>query len=150
MAKKTQFCYDYPRPALTADCIIIRRKKDQKDILLIERAHEPFKGFWALPGGFTDINESSEETAKRELKEETGIDSNNLQQVHTFSDPGRDPRGRTVSVVYYAEIEDSEINPTAGDDASKAAWFSINALPELAFDHFQIIEFTIHKLGLSI
>jgi len=148
MSKRKQYCYDYPRPALTSDCIILRKNKTATEILLIQRAYAPYKGYWALPGGFVDPEETTQEAARRELYEETGIDSVNLTQLHTFSELDRDPRGRTVSVVYYSIIENAEISVKAGDDASNTEWFSLKTLPKLAFDHSKIIEFAIEMLDL--
>lgn len=147
MSKKKQYCYDFPRPALTADCILFRRKGSDLELLLIQRAFEPFKGNWALPGGFVDMDETTYEAAVRELAEETGIQCKELKQLYTFSELGRDPRGKTVSVVYYAFMN-ANIEANAGDDAAEANWFSINNLPDLAFDHLKIIEFAIKKLDI--
>ena len=147
MTKKMQFCYEYPRPALTVDCIILKKEENDIELLLIQRAQEPFKGKWALPGGVVDEDETTEKAAERELTEETGIRTQNLKQLHTFSEPDRDPRGRTVSVVYYAFVE-RNILTKAGDDAAKAEWFPINKLPELAFDHSEIIKYAINELNL--
>jgi len=147
MNKKDKYCYEYPHPALTVDCIILKKEKTETTILLIKRKHEPFKNTWAFPGGFVDMNETTEEAAKRELKEETGLIIENLMQIKTFSDVNRDPRGRTVSVVYYSEIKTEKIKPKAGDDAKEVSWFSINNLPDLAFDHQKILNFTLVKLN---
>lgn len=147
MKKDKQFCYEYPRPALCTDCIIFSKIKDEIKILLIERAYDPFKGFWAFPGGFVDPDETTLEAAKRELYEETGITVNDLTQLHTFSDIDRDPRGRTVSVVYYAFLNKPvEIN--AGDDAKHVKWFSLKKLPALAFDHSMILNFARKQLSV--
>lgn len=150
MNDKGKFCYDYPRPALTVDCIVISKSKTDSKILLIQRNNEPFKDAWAFPGGFVDMDETTFEAAKRELKEETGIEVDNLVQIHTFSDVDRDPRGRTISVVYFAEVNEENFNVIAGDDASDATWFSLKELPELAFDHDMILEFVVkEKLDIS-
>ena len=148
MILKKQFCYEYPRPALCSDCIILRKKANRIEVLLIQRAYDPFRGMWAFPGGFVDEDETTDQAAKRELFEETGIECFDLQQLHTFSEPNRDPRGRTVSVVYYAFV-DPETNVKAGDDAKNAEWFPIEKLPELAFDHSKIIEFAEKTLELN-
>ena len=131
-------CYKYPRPAVTVDIIIFDKKKES--ILLIERKNEPFVGQWALPGGFVDKNESLENAARRELKEETALDIKNLEQFRSFGDPGRDPRGHTVSVVFWGVCNEKGNNEKAGDDAAFLQWFGINELPELAFDHELIID----------
>ncbi|MCD4794852.1 MAG: NUDIX hydrolase [Bacteroidales bacterium] len=148
MKKINKFCYEYPRPALTSDCIIFSKIEDDIKVLLIERAYDPYKGFWAFPGGFIDPDETTLEAAKRELLEETGIIIDELTQLQTFSDIDRDPRGRTVTVVYYAFISAKETVINAGDDASEARWFSINKLPKLAFDHAMILDFA--RKGLSL
>ncbi len=132
------FTYEYPRPAVTTDCIILRGK-DPMEVLLIERKHEPFMGNWALPGGFVEIDEDIPEGAKRELQEETGLDKVNLEQFRTYGKPGRDPRGRTISVVYYGFVDPDE-QAIAGDDASNVRWFDIKDLPPIAFDHAEILD----------
>jgi len=131
------YTYEYPRPAVTTDCIIIRGK-DPMEILLIERKYEPFMGCWALPGGFVEIDEGLEEGAIRELREETNLTGVALRQFRTYGKPGRDPRGRTISVVYYGFVDNAE-KAMAGDDAAKVQWFGINNLPPLAFDHAEIV-----------
>ncbi|MDZ7605143.1 MAG: NUDIX hydrolase [Cyclobacteriaceae bacterium] len=132
------FTYEYPRPAVTTDCIIIRGK-DPMEVLLIERKHDPFMGSWALPGGFVDMDEDLEHGAIRELHEETNLTGVALQQFRTYGKPGRDPRGRTVSVVYYG-FHDNHQKAMAGDDAAKVRWFDVNSLPPLAFDHAEILD----------
>jgi len=134
-----KYCYDYPRPAVTVDLILIAGKKSDRKILLIERKNNPFKGMWALPGGFVDENEDLIDAAIRELKEETGVEHVPLTQTGAFGKPGRDPRGHTVSIAFMAVLDDT-INVKAGDDAKNAQWFSIDNLPELAFDHKEIVE----------
>ena len=132
------YTYKYPRPAVTADAVVITKKPIPK-VLLIERGDEPFKGHWAFPGGFMNMDETTEACAIRELKEETGLELDNPKQIGTYSDIDRDPRGRTISVVYLFEIE-SEREVTGQDDAAKAQWWDIKNLPELAFDHKEILE----------
>lgn len=134
----TKYCYEYPKPSVTTDCILVK-KSTPASVLLIERKHAPYEGTWALPGGFVEIDEDLEAGAIRELEEETGLTDMVLSQFRTYGTPGRDPRGRTISVVYYAFIDHQAI-ATAGDDASKAEWFPLNSLPPLAFDHRKIIE----------
>jgi len=131
------YTYDYPRPGVTTDCIIVRRK-GPLEILLIERKREPFMGAWALPGGFVEMDEDLHQGAIRELQEETNLTGAALQQFRTYGRPGRDPRGRTISVVYYGFLESDE-NVMAGDDAAKVQWFGIDSLPSLAFDHAEIL-----------
>ncbi len=147
MDKKGNYCYDYPRPAITVDCIVLTTVLNEKKILLIKRKHEPYKNKWAFPGGFVDVDETTETAAKRELKEETGLIADDLIQIHTFSDVDRDPRGRTISIVYYSEIINENIKIKAGDDAKEVSWFSLNNLPDLAFDHQKILDFTFLKLN---
>lgn len=134
--------HDVPKPTLAADIVLFVRNGSDNDekVLLIQRKYEPFKDCWALPGGHVDQDEPLEVAARRELKEETGIEmeEGSLYQFHTFSAPGRDPRGWTVSVAYVGMLI-QEIEPDAGDDAKLAQWFSTKALPELAFDHKDII-----------
>jgi len=131
------YTYKYPRPALTADCIVVTKEADAK-VLLIQRGGEPYKGCWAFPGGFMEIDETAEQCAARELKEETGIEVSGLRQVGAYSKVDRDPRGRTVTVAYLAMVE--KVMPVVGhDDAARAEWFSINNLPALAFDHEEIM-----------
>ncbi|MBN2390018.1 MAG: NUDIX hydrolase [Anaerolineae bacterium] len=132
------FTYPYPRPALTVDIVLIKDGYDGPEILLIQRNHPPFAGHWALPGGFVDENEPLEAAARRELFEETGLEPAELQQLGAFGDPGRDPRGWTVSVVFWTRIV-GDVIPRAGDDAAAARWWPLNDLPPLAFDHANIV-----------
>lgn len=132
------YTYKYPRPAVTADCVVITNEQQPK-VLLIQRGNEPFKGCWAFPGGFMDMDETTEHCAVRELKEETGLAVSDLHQIGTYSKIDRDPRGRTISVVYLVII-DSPVEVTGQDDATKAEWFPITNLPHLAFDHFDIMQ----------
>ncbi len=143
------YSYKYPRPALTVDCIIFQRNNKESRLLLIQRKHEPFAGKWAFPGGFVDMNETTETAAKRELEEETGLKNVELKQFYTFSDVHRDPRGRTVTVVYFGFADSDNCTLEAKDDAAKASWFNINNLPPLAFDHEMIIEKLLHKLKIE-
>jgi 8-oxo-dGTP diphosphatase len=134
------YTYDYPRPAVTADIIILKTIKDQQFVLLIERKHPPFEGMWALPGGFLEMDETLEEAALRELQEETGITGVELKQFHTYSKVNRDPRHRTITTVFIGNLNDNTIEPEAGDDAAKAEWFEMDKLPQLAFDHGEVME----------
>mgnify|MGYP001826255643 CR=1 FL=1 len=132
------YTYKYPRPALTVDIAVFKKTIARYKILLIKRKSDPFMGMWALPGGFVDLDETIEVAAKRELFEETNLSNILLEQFHVFSEVDRDPRGRTVSVVFVGFLEEpKEIK--AGDDAVEACWFEIINLPELAFDHLKII-----------
>jgi len=131
----------FPRPALTVDIAVFLQFDERIQVLLIQRAQTPFKGYWALPGGFVNMEESLEQGAARELEEETGMVDLQLEQVHTYGDPGRDPRGRVISVAYCTILEDGdELLLRAGCDAKDASWFIRNKLPELAFDHQLIID----------
>lgn len=131
------YTYEYPRPAVTADCIVMT-KEDEPKVLLIERGHEPFKGCWAFPGGFMNMDETTEQCAVRELEEETGLKVNEIKQIGAYSKVDRDPRGRTITVAYLSLVD--EPLPVKGqDDAAKAQWFSIKNLPKLAFDHEEIL-----------
>ena len=132
------FQYEYPRPAVTVDIIVITDELKPK-ILLIQRLRDPFKDCWALPGGFVDENEDLLDAAFRELKEETAIEQISLTQFKSYGTPGRDPRGHTVSVIYWGVVA-PETSFAAGDDAAFAKWFELNQLPKLAFDHGEIVE----------
>jgi len=131
------YTYKYPRPAVTADCVVMTREAVPQ-VLLIERGFEPFKGCWAFPGGFMDMDETTEQCAIRELKEETGLVVEKVLQIGAYSKVDRDPRGRTISVAYLAVI-DKPADVIGQDDAARAQWFPINALPPLAFDHEDIM-----------
>ena len=137
------YTYKYPRPAVTADCIVITKEAEPK-VLLIERGDEPFKGCWAFPGGFMNMDETTEQCAIRELEEETGLHISEVHQIGAYSKVDRDPRGRTVTVAYLA-IVDEPITVNGQDDAAKAQWFSLSALPVLAFDHDEIVQDAVKK-----
>ena len=130
------YTYQYPRPAVTVDILLISK---QKTVLLIERGRNPFKGTWALPGGFIEMNEELETACRRELEEETGLRVGELNQFRAYGGVNRDPRHRTISVIFYSFLDEESV-PLAGDDAANAKWFSLSQLPELAFDHRQILE----------
>lgn len=136
-------CYEYPRPAVAVDLVVTRwhaskSRAKRREVLLIQRKHEPFSGCWALPGGFLDERETLEEAAARELLEETRVVARRLVPLGAFSAIDRDPRGRVISFAYAAEVP-AATRLEAGDDAAAAVWFPIRKLPELAFDHAQII-----------
>ena len=133
-----EYLYKYPRPAVTADCVVITKEENPK-VLLIERGFEPFKGCWAFPGGFMNMDETTEQCAIRELEEETGMVVTELIQIGAYSKVDRDPRGRTVTVAYLVLV-DHPVEVTGQDDAAKAQWFPIDALPPLAFDHDDIMD----------
>lgn len=137
-AKAKQFSYDYPRPALTVDIAIVTREARPK-VLLIRRKNDPFAGSWALPGGFVDENERLGDAVRRELQEETGISAADIEQLYTSGEPGRDPRGWTVSVVYLARVDLDQVKPRAADDAEAVAWYPLDELPVLAFDHAMLL-----------
>lgn len=138
------FTYKYPRPAVTADVAVITTEQEPR-VLLIQRGNEPFKGHWAFPGGFMDMDETTEQCAIRELEEETGLKVSEVKQIGAYSKVDRDPRGRTITVAYLARIANAE-NVNGLDDAAKAEWFPINNLPPLAFDHEDIMKDAIELL----
>ena len=139
---KGTYIYEYPRPAVTADVAIF--SPDMSEVLLIRRGNEPYKGHWALPGGFMDMDETLYQCAIRELKEETTIEADCLWEIGAFSKVDRDPRGRTITVAYYG-FADKAIDIRALDDAAEIAWHKISELPPLAFDHKEIIEKALAK-----
>ena len=139
------YTYEYPRPAVTADCVVIT-KEDSPKVLLIQRGGEPYKGCWAFPGGFMDMDETAEQCAVRELKEETGLIVNDIKQIGAYSKVDRDPRGRTVTIAYLALI-DLPVSVTADDDASQARWYPLSDLPNLAFDHADIMNDAIQMFN---
>jgi 8-oxo-dGTP diphosphatase len=128
-----------PRPTLTADVAALRVKDDRLEVLLVQRGHAPFRGAWALPGGFVDADEEPEAAARRELAEETGVAAAELRLLGVFGRPGRDPRGHTVTCAYLALFPPPAPEPRAGDDAAKAQWWPAAAPPELAFDHSEVL-----------
>jgi len=151
MGKKGKYVYDWPRPMVTADSVVFGLFENKVKLLLIRRKKEPFKGKWALPGGFVGIDEELEDGAARELAEETGLGNVKLEQMHTFGAVGRDPRGRVISIVYMGITTTGETEIKGGDDAAEARWFDIEKLPkDLAFDHNEIVKFGIEKLETMI
>jgi len=136
-----EYTYKYPRPAVTADCVVMTNEPQPK-VLLIQRGADPYKGAWAFPGGFMNMDETTEQCAIRELEEETGLKVTKVQQIGAYSKVDRDPRGRTITVAYLAIIDTPEA-VKGQDDAAKAEWFPITDLPHLAFDHYDIMKDTI-------
>jgi 8-oxo-dGTP diphosphatase len=145
------YTYEYPRPAVTVDIVIFTLRESRLQVLLVQRAHLPFEDSWALPGGFVQMDESLEEAAARELEEETGVHQAYLEQLYTYGEPDRDPRGRVITVAYYALLpRDAPIRREGGSDARQAALFPVEALPELAFDHAEIIAYAIRRLRYKL
>lgn len=140
-----RYTYDHPRPAVTSD-IAVLRMESIPEILLVQRKEDPFKGMWALPGGFMEIQESLEEAARRELLEETGIRAGDLIRFDTYDIPGRDPRGRTITQVFVMIWNRDMGEPVAGSDAGDLHWFDLTGLPELAFDHAGIVADVIRMI----
>lgn len=142
------FTYEYPRPAVATDCVVFGFDGHDLKVLLIERGLEPYKGMWAFPGGFLRMDETAEQGAMRELMEETGLQLSFLNQLKTFTSVHRDPRDRVISVAFYALVRRSEVQ--GGDDAAQAKWFSINEVPQLAFDHDYILREAMNRLKKDI
>lgn len=147
--QRQRFCYDHPRPAVTVDIILFVFQEEQLRVLLIRRANDPFKGKWALPGGFVGENEDLYDAALRELKEETNVSNVYLEQLYTVGKPDRDPRTRVITVAYFAllsaeEVAQQEVH--GASDAGEARWWDIYSLPELAFDHRQILDYALQRL----
>ena len=141
---------DYPRPSVTVDVIIFTLSDGDLQVLLVKRGHPPFKGMWAIPGGFVGIDESLERAALRELEEETGVRDVYLEQLYTFGDAGRDPRGRVITVAYFALVPATAVQPHAGHDAAEARWWSMYDLPPLAFDHADILAYALQRLRYKL
>lgn len=139
-----KYCYKYPHPAVTTDCVVFGFDGQRLNVLLIERGGEPYKGYWAFPGGFMNIDETAEQGAARELNEETGLRLDNLRQFGTFTEVNRDPRERVITIAFYALTEKSDVR--GGDDAAKAQWFPLDEMPPLAFDHDHILRKAIERL----
>ncbi len=136
----------YERPSVTVDVVMMSLRQRDLQVLLIKRRAWPYEGMWAIPGGFVNMNESLETAAKRELQEETGVEDVYLEQLYTFGDPGRDPRTRVITVVYFALLDSELLQVQAADDAVDVGWFSVYALPALAFDHSQILHYALSRL----
>jgi 8-oxo-dGTP diphosphatase len=138
------YTYEYPHPAVTTDCVIFGFDGTCFKVLLIQRGIEPFKGKWAFPGGFINMNETAEECAKRELEAETGLKGATVEQFYTFTDINRDPRERVITIAHYALVKLSEVK--GGDDAASAKWFTMDEVPSLAFDHDRILRMAVNRL----
>lgn len=139
-----KYCYRYPHPAVTADCVIFGYDENNIKVLLIQRGNEPYKGHWAFPGGFMNIDETAEQCALRELEEETGLKDVKVEQFYTFTDVNRDPRERVISIAYYGKIQLSNVK--GSDDADDAQWFSLDEIPNLAFDHDLVLSKALEKI----
>lgn len=147
---KGEYTYDYERPALTVDLVIYTVKDNDLKILLIKRNSEPFKDMWAIPGGFVQNGETLEQAANRELFEETGVRDIYLEQLYTFGEPGRDPRGWVVTVAYIALISSDNLKLFASTDAQDVSWFSVYQKPTLAFDHEKILDYSLKRLRAKL
>lgn len=143
-----EYTYKYPRPAVTADCVVMTNEPLPK-VLLIQRGADPFKGAWAFPGGFMNMDETIEQCAIRELEEETGLKVTTVHQIGAYSKVDRDPRGRTITVAYLAIIDSPE-EVKGQDDAAKAEWFPITELPHLAFDHYDIMQDAVRTYAKDV
>lgn len=139
-----RYCYRYPHPAVTTDCVIFGFDGARLNVLLVKRGIDPFMGMWAFPGGFLNMDESAEEGALRELREETGLSEAYIEQFHTYSSPGRDPRERVITIAFLALIRIRDVH--GGDDAADARWFAVDDVPHLAFDHDTILRDALHRL----
>src|SRR5260221_1149349 len=142
--------YQYPRAALTVDCVVFGYDEGELKVLLIQRGLEPFKGRWAMPGGFVRVNETLDGAGRRELHEEAGLTNVFLEQLYTFGTVDRDPRERVVSVAYYALVKLSEHEAKAATDAANARWFVVSKAPRLAFDHAEILSIALARLKAKV
>jgi len=142
--------YEYPRGALTVDCVVFGLDEQELKVMLIQRGLAPFEGKWALPGGFVRVDETLEEAARRELAEETGLSDIFLEQLYTFGAVDRDPRERVVSIAYYALVNLSDHKVHAATDARDAAWFGVHDMPSLAFDHAGILQMALDRLRAKL
>jgi len=141
------FTYEYPHPAVSVDIVVFTVKARALNVLLIRRGAEPFRGRWALPGGFVEIDEGLEQAARRELKEETGVDVATVEQLRAFGNPGRDPRERVISIAHFVVLAEAELEIRADSDADEAALFALAELPALAFDHDRILAHARKRLA---
>jgi len=141
---------EYPRPSVTVDVVMFTLCHNDLQVLLVRRKNPPFEGMWAIPGGFVNIDESLEAAALRELEEETGLRDVYLEQLHTFGEVDRDPRGRVITVAYLALLPATAAAPRAGSDASEVRWWPIHSLPPLAFDHAKILDYALQRLRYKL
>jgi 8-oxo-dGTP diphosphatase len=140
---------DFPKPSVTVDVVIFTLREDDLQVLLVKRRDAPFAGRWAIPGGFVRMHEALEEAARRELEEETGLRDVYMEQLYTFGDPKRDPRGRVITVAYFALVP-TPLAVQAGSDAADARWWSMYRLPPLAFDHAKILDYALTRLRYKL
>ena len=142
--EEKRYCYRYPHPAVTIDCVIFGFDGSELNVLLVERGIEPYKGYWALPGGFLNPDESAEEGARRELREETGLEEAYMEQLRAYTDPDRDPRERVITIAFLALVKIRDVE--GGDDAADTRWFPLSDVPSLAFDHDTILHDALTRL----
>lgn len=150
MADKGCYQYEYPRPMVVTDAVVFTVREGALDVLLIRRGHEPWKGMWALPGGFVELDESLEQACARELAEETSVTGIDLVQFHTFGAVDRDPRGRVITAAYLGVTDWRAHEPAHGDDAAEVAWVRVNELPPLACDHNEIVAQAMESMNRFI
>jgi 8-oxo-dGTP diphosphatase len=141
------YTYDYPRPCVTVDAVVFRKRDGNWETLLIQRKNYPYEGQWAFPGGFIDMAETLEEAVVRELEEETGLRGVKLQQLHAFSAVNRDPRHRTIGIAFYGFADELGSEVKGGDDAAEAQWFPVDDMPPLAFDHEEMFKRALEKIS---
>jgi len=147
--EEKNYCYKYPHPSVTTDCVIFGYDiHEGLSVLLVERGMDPYKGYWAFPGGFMKIDEDAETGARRELMEETGLAAGHIEQFGCFTEVNRDPRERVITIAYFALVRKTEVR--GGDDAADARWFPISAIPPLAFDHDRILRVALSRLKEKI
>jgi 8-oxo-dGTP diphosphatase len=147
MADKGKYAYEWPRPMVTADAVVFSRGGDEMRVLLIQRKCDPYIGRWALPGGFVEMDEDLPDAAARELREETGLTGVHLEQLRAFGAPGRDPRGRCITIAYIGVIDGGRPTVEAADDAADVRWFDLAGLPAMAFDHDEIVRHAVRALA---
>lgn len=143
---------DYKQPSVAADIVVFTIMNKKLNVLLIQRGKEPFAGYWCVPGGFVQIDEAPEDAALRELKEETGVSDVYLEQLYTFGAPERDPRGRVISISYFALVDSTKIKPklTGDEQIQKVEWFDVNELPQMGFDHKDIVSYALKRLRYKL